>query len=159
MRRRARRGYKGGAKQDGSRARLSTVRRQRAELRVAFAEAADTADGRPALLIGGEAAIVGVVAHIIDGAPGVILRLRSARRRAGDQRDHERDKGKSRRSHGNLPLAIRLLIIRLLTMRCERQRAVLAGCGDSSSAALSWAFCSSFKELAKPLSAVAMAST
>src|SRR5579871_751415 len=90
--------YKGNAKKCGSLDRSAAIGPQRSELRIAFAEAADAADGHQALLIGSEAAIVRVVAHIQDRAPGVILRMRAGRRSASDRYG----KGKSRQSHGNL---------------------------------------------------------
>jgi len=95
--------YEANAKKDGGTDRLAAVRPQRLELRIAFAKAADTADGRHALLIGGEAAIVRVVAHVQDRAPGVILRVGAGRHSGGDKCG----KGKGRQSHGNLLSVIR----------------------------------------------------
>src|ERR1051326_2739305 len=135
---------KDNAKKDGGREPLAADRPQRLELRIALAKAADAADGRRALRVADEAAIVGVVAHIQDRAPRAILRVGAGRCSGGDKGG----KGKGRQSHGNL----------LSAMRRAGSRAMVADCGDRPSAALSCAFCSLFNELAKPVSAGAIAS-
>src|SRR5579862_5454629 len=74
---------------------------------ILLAEAADAADGRETLLVGGEAAIAGAAhaAAAIDRAPRIILRLRARVKRGNGDENSQRQK---QDSHGRLPYVARM---------------------------------------------------